>query len=138
MGKPIGKTSAGETLYPYNAGMKGLKGSAEEGGVRVPFFVRWSGKVEPNRDIHTVAAHIDLFPTLLDLAGADQPANQVEGRSLVPLISNSESEWKDRLLFTHKGRWKRVSIRTSISGKTLPSVMGVIDWLVVISCLTCN
>lgn len=106
MGKPIGKTPSGETLYPYNAGMKGLKGSAEEGGVRVPFFVRWNGKIEPNRDIDTVAAHIDLFPTLLDLAGAKQPPNQVEGRSLVPLISDSESEWKDRLLFTHKGRWK--------------------------------
>ena len=38
--------------YPfYNAGQKGLKGSVEEGGVRVPFFVRWKGKVQENKSV---------------------------------------------------------------------------------------
>ena len=105
LGQPIGKTADGETLYPYNADMKGLKGSADEGGVRVPFFVSWKTHVEAGQDVDRIAAHIDLFPTLVDLAGAQKPAGQVEGRSLLPLIENPQANWDDRLLFTHKGRW---------------------------------
>ena len=86
--------------------MKGLKGSADEGGVRVPFFVRWKGKIKGGQEIDQIAAHIDLFPTLVSLAGGKQPSNQVEGRSLLPLIENQKNDWKDRSLFTHKGRWK--------------------------------
>ncbi|MEW4489373.1 arylsulfatase [Thalassoglobus sp. JC818] len=106
MGKMIGTTPEGEKLYPYNAGMKGLKGSADEGGVRVPFFIRWTGRIEEGKDIDRIAAHIDLFPTLTNLAGAENPSEQVEGRSLLPLIENPDAEWKGRLLYTHKGRWK--------------------------------
>ena len=104
-GKPIGKTTDGEPLLSYNAGMKGTKGSPDEGGVRVPFFVRWDGKIQAGQDIDTVAAHIDLFPTLLDLAGATQPPHQVEGRSLLPLINDPATPWEDRHLVTHCGRW---------------------------------
>ena len=90
----------------YNAGMKGLKGSADEGGVRVPFFVRWDGRIEPGRDMDRIAAHIDILPTLAALAGAELPTGQVEGRNLLPLIEDPDAEWSDRYLFTHKGRWK--------------------------------
>ena len=103
--KPLGKTPDGKELFSYNAGMKGLKGSADEGGVRVPFFVYWKGHVVPGRDVDRVAAHIDLFPTLAALAGAELPKDQVEGRSLLPLIENPQSDWADRFLFTHVGRW---------------------------------
>lgn len=106
LGKPIGKTPDGEVMFPYNANMKGLKGSADEGGVRVPFFIRWDGKIKPGQNVDRIAAHIDLFPTLVSLAGASGPEDQVEGRSLLPLIANPKADWKGRLLFTHKGRWK--------------------------------
>lgn len=106
MGRIIGKTANGEPLYPYNAGQKGLKGSSDEGGCRVPFFVRWDGHIQPDRDVDRIAAHIDLFPTVAALAGAELPENQVEGRSLLPLIENPQAKWDDRYLFTHKGRWK--------------------------------
>ena len=87
--------------------MKGMKGSPDEGGVRVPFFVRWDGKIKASRDIDLIAGHIDLYPTLAALAGADVPAEQVDGRSLLPLIENSEVlRWQGRYLFTHTGRWK--------------------------------
>ncbi len=105
-GKPLGRTAEGKPMKFYNAGMKGLKGSADEGGCRVPFFVRWDGHIEPGRDIDRIAAHIDLLPTLAALAGAKTPAGQVEGRSLAPLLENAKAEWPDRYLFTHKGRWK--------------------------------
>ena len=105
MGKPVGKTVEGEELLPYNANMKGQKGSTDEGGCRVPFFVRWDGRIKASQDVDRIAAHIDLLPTLAALAGADLPEDQVEGRDLLPLIRNPDTSWQDRYLFTHKGRW---------------------------------
>ena len=103
---PLGKTPEGEELHSYNAGMRGFKGSTFEGGVRVPFFVRWDGRIEPNRDLAHVAAHIDLLPTLAEVAGAQTPAEQVEGRSMLPLIEDASAAWPDRYLYTHVARWK--------------------------------
>ena len=101
----LGQMPDGTKLRAYNAGMKGLKNSPDEGGVRVPFFVRWDGRVQPGRDIDRIAAHIDILPTLAHFAGADLPDVQVEGRSLLPLIESAEAAWPDRYLFTHVGRW---------------------------------
>lgn len=105
-GEAMGKLPDGTPMLPYNAGMKGLKGSPEEGGVRVPFFVRWDGQIQPGREVDRIAAHLDILPTLAQLAGAALPANQVEGRSLLPLIADPKAAWDDRLLVTHVGRWK--------------------------------
>lgn len=104
-GEPLGKMPDGTSMMLYNAGMKGQKGSSDEGGVRVPFFVRWDGKVKAGADVDRIAAHIDILPTLAALAGANPPSNQVEGRNLLPLIADPNSNWSDRYLFTHKARW---------------------------------
>ena len=104
-GKPLGTQLDGTPMDHYNAGMKGHKVSADEGGVRVPFFVRWDNHISPGRTIDTIAAHIDILPTLGALAGACMPEGQVEGRSLLPLIEEQEIAWPDRFLFTHRGRW---------------------------------
>jgi arylsulfatase len=103
----VGRNIDGMPMEVYNANMKGQKGSPDEGGVRVPFFVRWQGKLEANREIKRIAAHIDLLPTLADIAGIEKlPKDQVEGRSLVPLLKNPKAKWKDRHLFTQVARWK--------------------------------
>ncbi|HCE06588.1 MAG TPA: arylsulfatase, partial [Verrucomicrobiales bacterium] len=94
--------------YPFfNAGMKGLKGSAEEGGVRVPFLVRWDGQWQAGRDIPTLSAHIDVLPTFAEIAGIKKlPLGQVEGRSFLPLLTGKKKRLPDnRYLFTHRGRW---------------------------------
>ena len=104
-GKPLGEDKNGKAMMMFNAGQKGLKGSADEGGVRVPFFIRWKGTLEAGRDIPNVAAHIDLYPTLVELAGATIPEKQVGGRSFLPLLKDSKSSWPDRYLFTQKARW---------------------------------
>ena len=106
-GSKLGTSSDGKVMEGFNAGMKGAKGSADEGGVRVPFFVRWQGKFGGGREIEKIAAHIDLLPTLADIAGVKKlPKGQIEGRSLVPLLKNPNSKWKDRYLFTQRARWK--------------------------------
>ncbi len=104
-GTTLGKAADGTPLVAFNAGMRGTKGAPDEGGVRVPFFVRYDGQLKPGRSIDTIAAHIDVFPTIADLAGAPLPAAQVEGRSLLPLLADPDAAWDDRFLFTHVGRW---------------------------------
>ncbi len=90
----------------WNAGMRGKKGEAYRGGVRASSLWRWPGTLKP-ADVDTLAAHIDFFPTIAELAGAKLPTNQVEGRSLVPLLKNARGKWPDRNLFTHTGRWPK-------------------------------
>ncbi len=103
--KVLGKDKDGNELKGYNAGMKGYKGSPDEGGVRVPFFIRWEGHTVAGKQVEEVAAHIDLLPTLAGIAGVDFPKEQVEGRDILPLIEGKGGDWSDRLLFTHTGRW---------------------------------
>lgn len=95
----------------HNAGMRGRKGTPWLGGTRAISFWRWPGRLQP-RDVSALAAHIDFFPTIAELTGAKLPpklAQQVEGRSLVPLLTNPQAPWPDRTLFTHLGRWPRFS-----------------------------
>ena len=47
----------------FNSGLRGRKQSVYEGGIRVPFFIRWPGRIEAGRKIDRIAAHIDIFPT---------------------------------------------------------------------------
>ncbi|MBC7820769.1 MAG: sulfatase-like hydrolase/transferase [Planctomycetaceae bacterium] len=91
----------------YNAGMRAQKGTPWIGGTRASSLWRWPGTLKP-ADCDRLAAHIDFFPTLAELAGAKltgEVQKQVEGRSLVSLLSNPQADWSDRTLFTHVGRW---------------------------------
>lgn len=93
----------------FNAGMRGAKVTPWEGGTRVPSFWRWKEKFKP-ADVDVLTAHIDVFPTLVELAGAsisDEAGKRLEGRSLLPLLNDPKADWKDRVLFTHVGRWER-------------------------------
>ncbi|MEZ0386174.1 MAG: arylsulfatase, partial [Verrucomicrobium sp.] len=91
----------------YNAGMRGSKNSPWLGGTRAFSFWRWPGAITPG-DCSALTAHVDFFRTLTELAGAKLDAKadqQVEGRSLIPLLQDPASPWEERTLFTHLGRW---------------------------------
>ena len=90
----------------FNAGMRGSKVTPWLGGTRAASFWRWPGTLTP-ADCSRLAAHIDFFPTIAELAGAKVPEKQVEGRSLVPLLNDPKAEWPERTLFTHVGRWPK-------------------------------
>ena len=94
--------------WSYNAGMKGKKGSVNEGGTRVPFFVRWPGVLRPGVDIDRIAGQIDVLPTLAAIVGgAPGEKEKLQGRNLVPLLKDPKADWKDRHLFSHRGRWRK-------------------------------
>jgi len=91
----------------WNAGMRGGKVTAWNGGTRAASFWRWPGTLKP-ADVDALTAHVDVFRTLAEIAGAkldEKTEAQVEGRSLVPLLRDPQAEWADRYLFTHVGRW---------------------------------
>lgn len=88
----------------FNAGMKGTKVTAHNGGTRGISLWRWPGRLKPG-PVGALAAHLDLFPTFAELAGAKVP-ERLEGFSLAPLLENPKAPWhEERMLFTHVGRW---------------------------------
>ncbi len=86
----------------YNGDMKGCKGHVDEGGVRVPLFVRWPERLPRGTVVREIASHIDLYPTLLDLAGVAPPEGPaIDGMSLAPLMEGTATDWPERLVFSH-------------------------------------
>ena len=100
-------TDNGPTQQTFTAGLKERKGSAYDGGTRVPFLFRWPGQVEPGRQVDRIAAHIDIVPTLLEAAGMNAPAQPFDGVSLWPLLSGATApeNWPDRTIYlqNHRG-----------------------------------
>ena len=94
----------------FDSGLKGGKNTVNQGGTLSPVFVRWpAGGVPAGETCDSLTAHVDLFSTLTEIAGAETTPTmqvQLEGRSLVPLLKNPKAEWADRLLVHHTGRWK--------------------------------
>lgn len=83
----------------YTAGMRGRKSFVYEGGVRVPSFWRLPSKFKGDRDIKTPAAHYDVLPTLADLCNGQLPSDRIiDGKSLVPLLSNENSTLDNRTI----------------------------------------
>ena len=101
----------GPNSWRWNGGMKGRKGSTDEGGVRVPFLIRWPGHIKPGTRVGQIAAAIDLLPTLAELSGLKVVGTKpLDGVSLKPLLLGSAQNWSDRMIFSH---WRgRVSVRT--------------------------
>src|SRR5262249_30058369 len=94
----------GPNSWRWNGGMKGRKGSTDEGGVRAPFLIRWPGHIQAGRRIPDIAGAIDLLPTLADLAGV--PLNcpkALDGMSLKPLLLEERPPkgWPNRMIFSH-------------------------------------
>jgi len=99
-------TATGDKVF--NAGMRGQKGTPYRGGTRVPSLWRWPGTIQEGADVALLTCHWDILPTLADLSGVklDGPlAEQVQGRSLVPLLKDPQANWPVRTFVTHVGRW---------------------------------
>lgn len=101
----------GPNSYRWNGGMKGRKGSIDEGGLRSPFLIRWPGKIPSGKVLNEVTGAIDLLPTLTSLAGIPADTDkQIDGRSFASLLIGENAKWPDRNLFSV---WrKKASVRT--------------------------
>ena len=93
------------------------KGTAFEGGPRVPAIMRWPGRIAPGSVFSGMAATLDILPTVATVTGAPLPARTIDGVSLLPALEGASGEGpRDRFLFYYggelrgvrEGKWKRV------------------------------
>ena len=115
-----------------NAPLRSGKGYAYEGGIRVPFLVRWPGQIKPGTLSDTPVCSIDVFPTILDAVGVTAPTDrEIDGLSLMPLLKSAAQTplKRDELIwhFPHyrhapgpysilrKGNWKLIQFDEGIS-----------------------
>ncbi len=106
-----------------NFPLRNGKGSAYEGGLRVPLIVKAPGVTHAGTVCDSPVITMDFFPTLLELAGADQSASRmaVDGKSVVPLLRGEAATPHPALFWHYPHYWN--------GGKISPySVARVGDW----------
>ncbi len=123
--KKSGGVGLGEKPPASNAPFRAGKGSLYEGGVRVPAFVNWPGKLKPtvvNEPLHMV----DIMPTLLTLAGATgSESHPFDGKNIWATLAEGKPSPHEEILINveairgaiRKGDWKLVRMAT-FPGKT--------------------
>jgi arylsulfatase A-like enzyme len=96
----------GGTPHTHNAPLRSGKGSAYEGGTRVPLVIRWPGVVRPGASDAQVIS-TDLFPTMLSAAGLAQPSDGVvrDGVDLTPLLRGEASAPRRALVWHQPHYW---------------------------------
>jgi uncharacterized sulfatase len=77
---------------------------------RVPFIVRWPGRIPAGGERRCLVSLLDLAPTFLDAAGVEPPT-PVDGRSLLPLLGEARPAWREELLLEAR------SVRALITGQ---------------------
>lgn len=88
--------------------LRSAKGSAYEGGTRVPCIMYWKGKIEGGVDCNRLTGHIDLYPTFAELVGSTDPVpgdKKWDGRSILSLMENPSADWPERYWISHRTRW---------------------------------
>lgn len=95
----------------WNDGLRGRKGSTDEGGVRSPLVMCWPGVIDAGTVVTQICSAMDLMPTLAELADVEVvSAKPIDGMSLVPILLDKKLSWPERTLVHY---WKdKVSIRT--------------------------
>ncbi|MDC3276154.1 arylsulfatase [Flavobacteriaceae bacterium] len=101
----------GPNGHRWNGGMKGIKGSTDEGGTRSPMIISWKGNIPEGKQVNKIASAIDLLPTLIDLTGIkSKPNNKLDGLSLRQLIYQEDISWPDRYIYSY---WRgKLSLRS--------------------------
>ena len=106
---------------PWFEGSPGIyrdrKGTSWEGGQRVPFIASWPGTIPAGTVSAEPAMNIDLFPTLVELAGGQLPRDRdIDGKNILPLLTDGAASPhdalylfnNDRIVGVRSGPWKLV------------------------------
>lgn len=92
---PGGVGGSDSEFFASSAGLRGLKGSVYEGGLRVPLIARWTGRIRPGQVSDHVCYFPDLLPTVLDLVGASAGVpGDIDGLSFAPTLLGRPGEQK--------------------------------------------
>lgn len=121
-------------FFDSASGLRGLKGSVYEGGLRVPLIVRWPGSVEAATTSELPVSFQDFTPTLLEAIGATLPAG-LDGISMMPtLVGQQDSQREHDVLYwelgmqqaVRRGDWKLVRV-TNREGETRTQLFNLRD-----------
>lgn len=94
--------NGGKGTVTSNAPLRGAKHGLYEGGIRVPFIVRWPGKVKADSQSDTPLCFTDCYPTLLDLAGLPlEPQQHVDGVSFKAILTGEQDTLGREALYWH-------------------------------------
>jgi hypothetical protein len=92
----------GPNGWRWNAGMRGKKGSTDEGGVRSPLFISWKKSIPASKHVTQIASSIDILPTLAGLAGIElKTQKRLDGINLEPLLFEENPAWEPRFIYNH-------------------------------------
>ncbi len=92
----------GPNAYRWNAGMRGKKGSVDEGGVRTPFYIQWKNHITQGLTIKEIASGIDILPTLCGLVSLPiKTKKPIDGKDLSPLLMGETMNLQNRLIYNH-------------------------------------
>jgi len=104
----------GPNTNRFNGGMKGKKGTTDEGGVRSPLHIRYPKRIKAGTSVREITGAIDLAPTLASLATTPWDGKKpLDGRDLSPLLfanADQRLDWPERLIFSSYG--PNVSVRS--------------------------
>ena len=84
-----------------NAPLRSGKGSLYEGGTRDPFIVRWPGVIPAGSTCNEATIHVDVYPTVLEIALARRPSQVLDGESLVSLLRDPRAKLSRDAIFQH-------------------------------------
>ena len=134
-GTATGIINRDDKNWGNDGGMRGKKNSEYDGGHRVPFFIRWpEGNIGGGKDVGELTAHIDVFPTLVDMCRLKfVPVKPLDGMSIRPLLEGHEAGWPSRTLITDSQReqnlveWRKSAVMDEtwrlVDGKELFDIM---------------
>ena len=76
--------------YNSSGPLTGSKYTSWEGGQREPFIAYWPGRIPAGQVVDELATTMDILPTVVELAGAELPENEIDGKDIWPLLSGEE------------------------------------------------
>ncbi|HTM97813.1 MAG TPA: sulfatase, partial [Pedobacter sp.] len=106
----LANTGRGGKPNTQNYPLRGGKGSAYEGGIRVPLMVKWPGVTKPNQRTNQYVMVEDFFPSVLEMAAIKEVDKSTirDGKSYVPLLKNvSYTDTTRALIFHYPHRWTK-------------------------------
>lgn len=89
----------GSPIPRFNAGLRGQKGEAFDGGFKVPLIMRWTGRIAAGQVTDYLASHVDIMPTLIDACQIPNPGFQFDGVSLMNIARGERPDW-NRFVYT--------------------------------------
>ena len=91
---------------------RGLKGTLQEGGIRVPCIIRWPGRIQPGTTTNQVATTMDLTYSMLRYSGADPVRHGLDGRDIIGQLADGRPDEARTLFFRYRrGAVVRKAIR---------------------------